>query len=163
GERGARGHQGPDPRPGVALRLRRRRGHSRHLHLLSATQGRRRSAAAHPHRPRDRLCDARAPQLRPPLRGTSPRVRRRALTAARLRAGLTLIGAGGSERLERDQLERIDQRLRSRTAIVAQASPEAPTVPAEADRAALLEPALDLVGSPYLVYLDGDGEIAGDV
>ena len=94
---------------------------------------------------------------------SSLRVRLLALTAALLLAGLTLISAVVSERLERHQLERIDQRLLSLTAIVARASLDETAAPAEADRAALLDPALDLVGAPYLVYLDAGGEITGDV
>lgn len=101
--------------------------------------------------------------MRRPPRRPSLRVRLLALTAALLLAGLTLISALVSDRLERHQLERIDERLRSFTAIVARASPEAPTAPADAERAGLLDPALDLVGAPYLVYLDADGAVEGDL
>ena len=47
--------EGADPRPRLGLRLRRRRQRRRDLHLLPAQEGRRRRAAADPHRARRRL------------------------------------------------------------------------------------------------------------
>ncbi|WP_211228617.1 sensor histidine kinase [Glycomyces tenuis] len=97
--------------------------------------------------------------MRSPLHRFSLRARLLALTSVLLLAGLSLIGAVVSDRLERYQLDRIDERLRSFTAIVSQVSATGPVEPGQAaERPELLDPALDLVGAPYLVYLDADGE-----
>ncbi|PJE96570.1 sensor histidine kinase [Streptomyces carminius] len=88
----------------------------------------------------------------------SLRARLLLLTTGLLLAGLGLIGAVVSDRLERYQLDRIDDRLRSLTELVSQVSA---TGPPEVDgaraRPELLGPGLDLFGAPYLVYLDADG------
>lgn len=94
----------------------------------------------------------------------SLRARLLLLTAVLLSAGLSLIGALVSAHLERYQLERIDGQLRSFTAIVSQVSPDGSSPPeAAAAEPGLLDPALDLVGTPHLVYLDENGRPVGGI
>ncbi|HEY3562480.1 MAG TPA: HAMP domain-containing sensor histidine kinase [Kribbella sp.] len=90
----------------------------------------------------------------------SLRARLLLLTTGLLLAGLTLISAVVSHQLERYQLDRLDSQLRSFTEIVANVAPTGPasTQPA---RPGLLDPALDLVGAPYLAYLDAQGTVVG--
>lgn len=92
------------------------------------------------------------------LHRLSLRARLLALTSVLLLAGLSLIGAVVSDRLEQYQLDRIDERLRSFTAIVSQVPAGTAGSGQVAERPELLDPALDLVGAPYVVYLDSDGE-----
>ncbi|HET6742370.1 MAG TPA: HAMP domain-containing sensor histidine kinase [Kribbella sp.] len=82
------------------------------------------------------------------------------LTTGLLLAGLTLISAVVSHQLERYQLDRLDSQLRSFTEIIAKV---APTGPAKGQpmRPELLDPALDLIGAPYLAYLDPAGMVEG--
>ncbi|WP_369131098.1 HAMP domain-containing sensor histidine kinase [Modestobacter roseus] len=98
--------------------------------------------------------------MRSPLRRLSLRARLLLVTAGLLLAGLALIGVVVSEQLQRHQLDRLDAQLGSLTALVARAAPTGP-VPdgGAAPRAELLDPALELVGAPYVVYLDADGEV----
>lgn len=91
----------------------------------------------------------------------SLRVRLLLITAGLLLAGLTLISAALSEHLERYQLDRIDAQLRSFTDLVSHAPPGAPR---QLDAASeLFGPALDLLGAPYLVYLDAAGDVDQDL
>lgn len=95
------------------------------------------------------------------LRRFSLRVRLLLITAGLLLAGLSLISALLSEHLERYQLDRIDGQLQSFTDLVSRASPR---VPLELDAAGeLFGPALDLLGAPYLVYLDAEGQVDQDL
>ncbi|RZT11975.1 two-component system OmpR family sensor kinase [Kribbella sp. VKM Ac-2569] len=90
----------------------------------------------------------------------SLRARLLLLTTGLLLAGLTLISAVVSSQLERYQLDRLDSQLRSFTEIIAQVSPSGPNREQPA-RPELLDPALDLIGAPYLAYLGPDGSIVG--
>ncbi|KOX20528.1 histidine kinase [Saccharothrix sp. NRRL B-16348] len=92
----------------------------------------------------------------------SLRARLLLLTAGLLLAGLGLVGAVVADQLERYQLARIDDQLRSFAALVSGVSTAGPPDAVDT-RADLLDPALDLVGTPYLVYLDGDGEVVRGV
>jgi two-component system OmpR family sensor kinase len=88
-------------------------------------------------------------------------VRLLVITTGLLLAGLSLISALLSDHLERYQLDRIDGQLRSFTDLVSRASPGAPL---ELDAAReLFVPALDLLGAPYLVYLDAEGQVDQDL
>ncbi|WP_034518812.1 sensor histidine kinase [Actinomadura rifamycini] len=90
----------------------------------------------------------------------SLRARLLLLTACLLLAGLTLVSAVVSDHLERYQLGRIDGQLRSLTAIIARLPSTGPSPAGNLrDRSDLLDPALDLVGAPYLVYLDPNGAV----
>jgi two-component system OmpR family sensor kinase len=90
----------------------------------------------------------------------SLRARLLLLTTGLLLAGLTLISAVVSSQLERYQLDRLDSQLRSFTEIIAQVSPSGPNREQPA-RPELLDPALDLIGAPYLAYLGPDGTVVG--
>jgi two-component system OmpR family sensor kinase len=90
----------------------------------------------------------------------SLRARLLVLTAGLLLTGLTLISAVVSSQLERYQLDRLDSQLRSFTEIIAQVAPSGPERQ-EPARRELLDPALDLIGAPYLAYLDANGAIVG--
>ncbi|WP_415830403.1 histidine kinase dimerization/phospho-acceptor domain-containing protein, partial [Kibdelosporangium persicum] len=92
----------------------------------------------------------------------SLRVRLLLLTAGLLLAGLSLISAVVSKQLERYQIGRLDSQLLSFTEILSRVSDVPPNVldPARTD---LLDPALDLIGSPYLVYVDANGTVVGGV
>jgi two-component system OmpR family sensor kinase len=94
------------------------------------------------------------------VRRLSLRARLLLLTAGLLLAGLTLGSAVVSDRLERFQLDRLDGQLRSLTELISLA---AGPPPAEnpAVRPDLIDPALDLFGTPYVVYLDAGGAVAG--
>ena len=95
------------------------------------------------------------------LRRLSLRARLLVITAALLLAGLSLISALLSEQLERYQLDRIDGQLRSFTDLVSRASPGTPLELEAAGE--LFGPALDLLGAPYLVYLDAEGQVDQDL
>lgn len=94
----------------------------------------------------------------------SLRARLLLLTSGLLLAGLGLVGAVVSDQLERYQLARIDDQLRSFAAIVSGVSTTGPPEVVDTARhPELLDPALELLGTPYLVYLDADGEPAGGI
>ncbi|MBP2326497.1 two-component system OmpR family sensor kinase [Kibdelosporangium banguiense] len=94
----------------------------------------------------------------------SLRARLLVLTAGLLLIGLSLISALVSDHLERYQLDRIDGQLLSFSEIIARVSANGPPdVVNPASRPELLDPALDLIGTPYLVYLGVNGAFAGDV
>ncbi|MGZ0153261.1 sensor histidine kinase [Kribbella sp. WER1] len=84
------------------------------------------------------------------------------LTVGLLLTGLFLISAFVSQQMERYQLDRLDSQLRSFTQIIAEVAPNSPP-PGQASRPQLLDPALDLIGAPYLAYLDGAGGVIGTV
>lgn len=90
----------------------------------------------------------------------SLRARLLLLTTGLLLAGMTLISAVVSSQLNRYQLDRLDSQLRSFTEIVAKVAPSGPDREQPA-RPELLDPALDLIGAPYLAYLGPDGSIVG--
>ncbi|MEI8409939.1 MULTISPECIES: sensor histidine kinase [unclassified Kribbella] len=96
------------------------------------------------------------------MRRVSLRARLLLLTTALLLAGLSLISAVVSTQLERYQLDRLDGQLRSFTEIISSVSTTGPSrnTPAQPQ---LLDPALELIGTPYLVYLDKDGAIVGSI
>ncbi|MDX3002012.1 HAMP domain-containing sensor histidine kinase [Kribbella solani] len=94
------------------------------------------------------------------MRKLSLRARLLLLTTGLLLAGLSLISAVVSHQLERYQLNRLDSQLRSFTEIIAQVSPGGPQ-PNQPERPQLIDPALDLIGAPYLAYLDANGSIIG--
>jgi two-component system, OmpR family, sensor kinase len=94
------------------------------------------------------------------MRTLSLRTRLLALTAGLLLAGLAVFGTVVLDQLERYQLDRVDRQLRSFATIMAQVGvqqPE-PTV-----RPELIAPALDLIGAPYLAFLDANGAEAGGI
>ncbi|MEV8435745.1 HAMP domain-containing sensor histidine kinase [Actinosynnema sp. NPDC051121] len=93
----------------------------------------------------------------------SLRARLLLLTAGLLLAGLGLVGAVVSDQLERYQLGRVDAQLRSFSEIVSRVSGGPPDTVDTTRHPELLDPALDLVGTPYLVYLDADGAVAGGI
>ncbi|PRY30529.1 HAMP domain-containing sensor histidine kinase [Pseudosporangium ferrugineum] len=100
------------------------------------------------------------------LRLLSLRVRLLLLTATLLLAGLALVTTVVTGQLERYQLDRVDTQLRSFTALLAQmpaTAPTAPSAPVVTASPAMIDPALDLIGAPYLVYLDGGGAVVRDV
>ncbi|WP_439385621.1 sensor histidine kinase [Amycolatopsis lexingtonensis] len=94
------------------------------------------------------------------MRRLSLRARLLLLTAGLLLAGLTLASALVSDRLERFQLDRLDGQLRSMTELIARAAGP-PPAETPAVRPDLLDPALGLFGTPYVVYLDAGGAVAG--
>ncbi|WP_276328971.1 histidine kinase dimerization/phospho-acceptor domain-containing protein, partial [Amycolatopsis lexingtonensis] len=93
------------------------------------------------------------------MRRLSLRARLLLLTAGLLLAGLTLASALVSDRLERFQLDRLDGQLRSMTELIARAAGP-PPAETPAVRPDLLDPALGLFGTPYVVYLDAGGAVA---
>lgn len=96
------------------------------------------------------------------MRRLSLRSRLLLLTSGLLLAGLTLISAAVAGNLERYQLNRIDDQLTALTAILTGVSAGGPQESIDtAGRPELLDAALDLIGAPYLVYLDADGTVAG--
>ncbi|WP_275001582.1 sensor histidine kinase [Promicromonospora iranensis] len=96
-----------------------------------------------------------------PLQRLSLRVRLLVITTALLLTGLSLISALLSEHLERYQLDRIDDTLISFTELASHASR---TPPPELETAGeLFGPALDLLGAPYLAYLDAEGDITREL
>ncbi|MEU0533187.1 HAMP domain-containing sensor histidine kinase [Amycolatopsis tolypomycina] len=90
----------------------------------------------------------------------SLRARLLLLTAGLLLAGLTLIGTLVSGQLERFQLDRLDGQLRSLTELISLAAGPPPAAN-PAVRPDLVDPALELFGTPYVVYLDAGGAVAG--
>ncbi|XRQ12506.1 sensor histidine kinase [Actinomadura welshii] len=94
------------------------------------------------------------------MRRFSLRVRLLMLTAGLLLAGLSLISAVLSNRLESHLLDRLDGQLTSLARISA-LIPEARTGGAEepAGVPGVIGPALEVFGTPYLVLLDEDGEV----
>ncbi|XVV10045.1 ATP-binding protein [Actinoplanes sp. CA-131856] len=90
----------------------------------------------------------------------SLRVRLLLITAALLLAGLGLAGTVVADRLEHYQLERLDTQLASLTTLIARVPADRPRSASAAAEAGVLDPALDLIGAPYLVYLDADGGVA---
>ncbi|WP_410673847.1 sensor histidine kinase [Amycolatopsis sp. cmx-4-68] len=97
------------------------------------------------------------------MRRLSLRARLLLLTAGLLLAGLGLVGAVVSDQVERYQLDRLDDRLRSLTELISRVSATGPAKVENTARPELLDPALDLFGTPYLVYLDANGAPAGDI
>ena len=89
----------------------------------------------------------------------SLRVRLLLLTTALLLTGLALIGTVVSDRLGHYQVGRLDGQLRSLTDLIAALPVSGPRDPVAAGPD-LLDPALELIGAPYLVYLDADGAVA---
>ncbi|MEV6877159.1 hypothetical protein [Amycolatopsis sp. NPDC051128] len=88
----------------------------------------------------------------------SLRARLLLLTAGLLLAGLALGGAVVSDQVERYQLDRLDGRLRSLTELISRVSATGPPrLENTSARPELLDPALELFGTPYLVYLDAGG------
>lgn len=92
----------------------------------------------------------------------SLRARLLLLTTALLLAGLSLVSVVVSDQLERYQLDRLDRQLESFTEIIATVAPGGPSTnqPAQPQ---LLDPALELVGTPYLAYLDQSGNLVGSL
>lgn len=105
--------------------------------------------------------------MRHPLSRFSLRARLLLLTAALLLAGLSLISAAVSNQLARYQLGRLDSQLRSFTAITSRVpaigSPGTKNTENAEVFPELFDSALDLIGAPYLVYLDPDGEVVRGV
>jgi two-component system, OmpR family, sensor kinase len=97
------------------------------------------------------------------LRLLSLRMRLLLLTAALLLAGLSIVSAVVTDQLERYQLDRLDTQLRSFTTLLAQASVLGSDVPADPASLAAFDPALDLIGTPYLAFLDAGGAVARGV
>ncbi|SDF40703.1 two-component system, OmpR family, sensor kinase [Lentzea fradiae] len=90
----------------------------------------------------------------------SLRTRLLLLTATLLLAGLGLAGAVVSDQLERYQLGRIDAQLRSLGEILSRMPANGPLAVGDtAPRLDLLDPALSVIGAPYLAYLDTNGEL----
>jgi two-component system, OmpR family, sensor kinase len=95
------------------------------------------------------------------MRRFSLRARLLLLTAGLLLAGLSLISAVVSDHLERYQLGRLDNQLISFSDLMARASADGPPeVVNPTAHPELLDPALDLIGTPYLVYMDANGAVA---
>ncbi|WP_284748995.1 sensor histidine kinase [Amycolatopsis sp. RTGN1] len=94
------------------------------------------------------------------MRRLSLRARLLLLTAGLLLAGLTLVSTLVSGRLEQFQLDRLDGQLRSMTELISRAAGP-PPAETPAVRPDLVDPALDLFGTPYVVYLDASGAVAG--
>lgn len=91
----------------------------------------------------------------------SLRARLLLLTATLLMAGLGLAGTVVSDRLERYQLDRLDSQLRSLTDLITRAPARGPSASGTSvARTDLLDPALELIGAPYLVFLDANGRVA---
>lgn len=95
-------------------------------------------------------------------RGVSLRARLLLLTAGLLLAGLAVSGTVVLDQLERYQLARIDRQLRSFATIMSRVTPARPSADATA-RPDLLDPALDLLGAPYLVFLGPDGDVVNGI
>jgi two-component system OmpR family sensor kinase len=94
------------------------------------------------------------------LRPLSLRLRLLLLTAALLLVGLSVVSAVATDQLERYQLNRLDTQLRSFTTLLAQAPAIGPDAPGNTASLAVLDPGLDLIGTPYLAYLDAAGAVA---
>ncbi|MDT7801927.1 MAG: two-component system, OmpR family, sensor kinase, partial [Actinomycetota bacterium] len=98
------------------------------------------------------------------MKRLSLRARLLLLTAGLLLAGLGLIGAVVSDHVERYQLDRLDGQLRSLTELISRVPAAGPPgLKTTNARPELLDPALDLFGTPYLVYLGADGSVAGGI
>jgi two-component system, OmpR family, sensor kinase len=97
------------------------------------------------------------------LRVLSLRLRLLLLTAALLLVGLSVAGAVVTDQLQRYQLDRVDTQLRSFTTLLARTPAIGPDNLGNSASLALFDPALDLIGTPYLVYLDAAGEVARGV
>ncbi|MFI5586354.1 sensor histidine kinase [Amycolatopsis sp. NPDC051758] len=98
------------------------------------------------------------------MKRLSLRARLLLLTTCLLLAGLGLIGAVVSDHVERYQLDRLDGQLRSLTELISRVSAAGPPrLENTTARPELLDPALDLFGTPYLVYLDARGAVAGGI
>ncbi|WP_328616903.1 HAMP domain-containing histidine kinase [Amycolatopsis sp. NBC_00355] len=98
------------------------------------------------------------------MKRLSLRARLLLLTAGLLLAGLGLIGAVVSDHVERYQLDRLDGQLGSLTGLISRVPAAGPPGLENTNaRPELLDPALDLFGTPYLVYLDADGSVAGGI
>lgn len=94
----------------------------------------------------------------------SLRARLLLLTTALLLAGLTLISAVVSDRLERYQLDRLDGQLRSITTVISQVPASGPPeIGNPLARPELRNSGLDAIGVPYLVYLDEAGTVTVDL
>jgi len=89
---------------------------------------------------------------------SSLRARLLLLTAALLLTGLTVFSAVVTDSLERYQLDRTDRQLRSLTTLLHQAPSAEPR--GQALFPSVIDPALDLIGAPYLVFLNPDGSVA---
>ena len=86
------------------------------------------------------------------------------ITAGLLLVGLSLISAIVTNRLESYQVEQVDDQLDSLTTLISRVSEtESNGIDATTDRPELLEPGLEALGVPYLVYLDADGNVTTDV
>ncbi|GLY40125.1 two-component sensor histidine kinase [Amycolatopsis sp. NBRC 101858] len=94
------------------------------------------------------------------MKRLSLRARLLLLTAGLLLAGLTLVSTLVSDQLEHFQLDRLDGQLRSMTELISRAAGP-PPAESPAVRPDLVGPALDLFGTPYVVYLDASGAVAG--
>ncbi|WP_410567038.1 ATP-binding protein [Amycolatopsis sp. cmx-4-61] len=94
------------------------------------------------------------------MRRLSLRARLLLLTAGLLLTGLTLIGTLVSDQLERFQLERLDSQLHSMTELISRAAGPPPAA-GPTVRPDLVDPALELFGTPYVVYFDAGGAVAG--
>lgn len=106
----------------------------------------------------------RRPGFSPRLSRFSLRARLLLLTASLLLAGLTLISAVVSDRLERYQIGRLDSQLRSLATLVSRVPKTGPPdMRGALARPDLLDPGLDLFGTAYLVYLNADGTVARSV
>ncbi|RSM69343.1 sensor histidine kinase [Amycolatopsis sp. WAC 01375] len=94
----------------------------------------------------------------------SLRVRLLLLTSGLLLAGLSLISAVVSDRVERYQLDRIDNQLRSVTTVISRVPATGPPdIGNSLARPELRDSAPDAIGVPYLVYLDAAGAVTGDL
>ncbi|MEV7627507.1 HAMP domain-containing sensor histidine kinase [Actinoplanes sp. NPDC089786] len=93
----------------------------------------------------------------------SLRSRLLALTAGLLLTGLAVFGTVVVDQLEKYQYERIDNQLRSFSTIMSAVTANRPPIPGAQDRPDLLDPALDLLGAPYLVFLGADGRVVNGV
>ncbi|WP_250031383.1 sensor histidine kinase [Paractinoplanes maris] len=92
----------------------------------------------------------------------SLRVRLLLITATLLLAGLGLVGTVVSDRLEHYQVDRLDTQLTSLTSLISRLPVNGPR-PTPVAGPGLLDPALDLIGTPYVVYLHPDGTVAEGV
>ncbi|MDY7090856.1 MAG: HAMP domain-containing sensor histidine kinase [Actinomycetota bacterium] len=87
----------------------------------------------------------------------SLRVRLLLITAALLLAGLGLIGTVVSGRLAHYQTDRLDTQLRSLTELITRLPVSGPRPTPDPT---VMDPALDLIGAPYLVYVDDNGTVS---
>ncbi|MCO1657004.1 sensor histidine kinase [Pseudonocardia humida] len=93
----------------------------------------------------------------------SLRLRLLLLTAALLLAGLSLVSVVATDQLRRYQLDRLDTQLRSFTTLLAQAPAIGLDDPMGTASLAVTDPALGLIGTPYLAYLDAAGAVVRGV